>query len=84
MSLIHARQMSSFWFGLLADLHECSTSEGLGRARAARGCKNFLLPPDRSAVDKALKAVFNTKTKAVDALRRLTGSCSTWRLDAAD
>ena len=29
-----------------------------------------LLPPDRSAVDKALKAAFNTKTKAVDALRR--------------
>lgn len=29
-----------------------------------------LLPPDRSAVDKALKMAFNTKTKAVDALRR--------------
>lgn len=29
-----------------------------------------LLPPDRSAVDKALKAAFNVKTKAVDALRR--------------
>jgi predicted ester cyclase len=29
-----------------------------------------LLPPDRSAVDKALKAAFNTKTKAVGALRR--------------
>lgn len=29
-----------------------------------------LLPPDGSAVDKALKAAFNTKTKAADALRR--------------
>ncbi len=29
-----------------------------------------LLPPDRSAVDQALKAAFNTKTKAVEALRR--------------
>ena len=27
-------------------------------------------PPDRSAVDKALKAAFNTKTKAVEALLR--------------
>ncbi|MER7555637.1 ester cyclase [Nocardioides sp. NPDC126508] len=29
-----------------------------------------LLPPDGSAVDKGLKAVFNTKTRAVRALRR--------------
>jgi steroid delta-isomerase-like uncharacterized protein len=29
-----------------------------------------LLPPDGSAVDKALKTAFNTKTKAADALRR--------------
>ena len=29
-----------------------------------------LLPPDRSAVDKALKAAFNARTKAADALRR--------------
>lgn len=29
-----------------------------------------LLPPDGSAVDKALKAAFNTRTRAVGALRR--------------
>ncbi|RYP89014.1 DUF4440 domain-containing protein [Nocardioides guangzhouensis] len=29
-----------------------------------------LMPPDGSAVDKALKAAFNTKTKAIHALRR--------------
>ena len=33
-----------------------------------------LMPPDGSAADKALKAAFNTKTRAVDALRRWRGS----------
>ena len=33
-----------------------------------------LMPPDGSAVDKALKAAYNAKTKAVDALRRSRGS----------